>query len=143
MELENSTRSLHLSILGTIINSIVDGQRGRDRQHNWKLQITSEVKEKRGNQPWNPRDTFAITLGMSFHLGNHGNRSLDSENFVKPVLDGLAAGLFCGNDTNPQDVERFDYDDSNFNTLLIYRLDDAPTRELEGIAVSVSSRPGN
>ena len=142
VEFSNSALSLHLSILGAIINSIVDGQRGRDRQHNWKLQITSEVKATRGNQPWNPRDTFAITLGMSFHPGNHGNRSLDTENFIKPVLDGLTAGLFCENDMDPLGIKRFDYDDSNFNTLLIHRLDDAPTNDLEGVAISVSARTG-
>ena len=78
---------------------------------------------------------------MSFHPRTHGNRDLDVENFIKPVLDGLAAGLFCENDTDPQGIDQFNYDDSNFNTLLIHRLDNAPTADLEGIAVFVSSRP--
>ena len=65
--------------------------------------------------------------------------ALDVENFVKPVVDGLAAGLFCDNDTDPNHIELWNYDDSNFNTLLIHRLEDARRPEDEGIAISISS----
>jgi hypothetical protein len=79
---------------------------------------------------------------MTFHPGNHGNRPLDAENFIKPILDALAAGLFCDNQTEPMDIEHWNYDDSNFNTLLVHRLDDALNPRDEGTAIAVSSRPG-
>ena len=142
IELSDARRGLRQPVIGTIINAIVDGQRGRDRQHNWKVLIASIIKNERGSQPWNPLDRFAITLGMTFHPGNHGNRPLDAENFIKPILDALAAGLFCDNQTEPMDIEHWNYDDSNFNTLLVHRLDDALNPRDEGTAIAVSSRPG-
>ena len=41
---------------------------------------------------------------------------------------------------NPQDIQRWNYDDSRFTTLLIHRLPDALSREAEGAAIAVSSR---
>ena len=72
----------------------------------------------------------------------HGNRALDVENFVKPVLDGLAAGLFSSPGQDPWAIKRFDYDDSNFSTLFIHRLPDAARPEDEGVAISVSVAEG-
>ena len=129
---------LRVAVNGVIINSIVDGARGRERQQAWKAQVASAVKRTRGMQSWNAADKYAISLAMRFHLGNHGNRDLDAENFVKPIIDAIAAGLFCPDSTEPQNIKRWGYDDSNFNTLLIHRLPDARTRAGEGIAISVS-----
>ena len=131
---------LRVAVNGVIINSIVDGARGRERQQNWKAHVASAVKRARGMQPWSAGDEYAISLAMRFHLGNHGNRDLDAENFVKPIIDAIAAGLFCPDSTEPQNIKRWGYDDSNFNTLLIHRLPDAQTPCDEGIAISVSAR---
>ena len=131
---------LRVAVNGVIINSIVDGARGREKQQNWKAQVASAVKRARGMQSWNAADEYAISLAMRFHLGNHGNRDLDAENFVKPIIDAIAAGLFCPDSTEPQNIKRWGYDDSNFNTLLIHRLPDARTRAGEGIAISISAR---
>ena len=141
IELAGSTKDLHLPVSGVIINSITDGQRGRERQQGWKVAVASRVKAERGAEPWLPQDSYAISLSFCFHSGNHGNRPLDVENFVKPVVDALAAGLFCPPEQNPQDIASWKFDDSNFNTLLIHRLEDAPRREDEGIAIGVSARP--
>ncbi len=141
LELSDGLRALNQPITGYIANAIVDGQRGKERQRRWKVKVASAVRGGRGPQPWNSGDNFAISVGMSFHLGNHGYQSLDIENFIKPILDGLAAGLFCEADTDLNRIERFDYDDSNFNTLFVHRLDDSPSPRLEGIALSVSSGP--
>lgn len=140
IEFKDALCTLRVDVNGVIINSIVDGVRGKERQQNWKAQVASSVKRARGLQPWSASDEYAISLTMRFHLGNHGNRDLDAENFVKPIIDATAAGLFCDSQTQPQSIKHWGYDDSNFNTLLIHRLPDARTRADEGIAISVSAR---
>lgn len=140
IELDAADRSLQQHAVGVIINSIVDGQAGRERQRNWKALVASRVKAERGSAPWNPTDRYAVSLGFAFHTGNHGNRPLDVENFVKPVVDALAAGLFCPPEQNPQAIERWCFDDSKFNTLLVHRLPDVKDRSDEGIAICVSAR---
>ena len=129
---------LRVAVNGVIINSVVDGAMGKEKQQNWKAQVASAVKRARGMQSWNAGDEYAISLAMRFHLGNHGNMDLDAENFVKPIIDAIAAGLFSDSQTQLQNIKRWGYDDSNFNTLLIHRLPDARTRAGEGIAISVS-----
>lgn len=138
---------LRVAVNGVIINSIVDGARGRERQQNWKAQVASKVKAEREPYLWSSDHRYAISIGFIFHPDNHGRQvncrgqaKLDVENFVKPVVDAIAAGLFCPDSTEPQNIERWGYDDSNFNTLLIHRLPDARTRAGEGIAISVSAR---
>ena len=130
--------SLCLPVVGTIVNSITER---KENLHAWKGKIAFEVKATRGTLRWNPSNNYAITLALSFHGANHGYRDLDVENFVKPILDALAAGLFCDPETDPSNINHWNYDDSNFNTLLIRRLPDADSREEEGIAICVSSLP--
>ena len=139
--LADAAVNLHLHVSGTIINSITDGQRGRERQQIWKASVASHVKEARGATLWHPCDNFAISLGLSFHIRSHGNqKSLDVENFIKPIIDALAAGLFCTPQEDPRNIEHWNYDDSNFNTLLVRRLPDAAEPSSEGICLFVSSR---
>ena len=137
---EPARAPLRVAVSGVIINSIVDGARNRERQQDWKVQVASEVKSARGAQAWDARDEYAISLAMRFHMGSHGNRDLDAENFVKPVIDAIAAGLFCSNSTDPDGIAKWGYDDSNFKTLLIHQLPDAARRADEGVAVCVSVR---
>lgn len=132
--------NLCVAVNGVIINSVVDGARGKEIQQNWKAQVASAVKRARGVHAWNAGDEYAISLTMRFCLANHGNMDLDAENFIKPIIDAIAAGLLCDSQTQPQNIERWGYDDSNFNTLLIHRLPDARTRTGEGIVISVSAR---
>ena len=139
IELSQPDCLLHLPIKGYIVNSITER---KDRLQGWKVQVASNVKDARGGNPWNPKNRFSIAISFSFNTnsGWHGYLPLDVENFLKPVVDALAAGLFCAPQTNPQNIRKWDYDDSNFNTLLIHRLPDARTRADEGIAISVSAR---
>ena len=136
------TAPLCLPVQGYIANSIPTSATGKERLNAWKPLIASEVKARRGASAWDASDEFAISLAFSFNTnsGWHGYRPLDVENFVKPVIDALAAGLFCRNATDPRRIAKWDYDDSNFNTLLIHRLPDAATRADEGVAVCVSVR---
>ena len=128
--------ALRLPVTGSIINSVTER---KDSLQAWKVKIASEVKAAR-ETPWNPGNDYAITLSLSFHLANHGNRPLDVDNFVKPIIDALAAGLFCDPQTDPNDIPRWNYNDSNFNTLLIRRLPDATAPDKEGIAICASAR---
>ena len=138
--------SLTLSVSGKIINSVVDKQR-QQQQQDWKVEIATAVKAERGGDAWNSDANFTISVGFRFNVnsGWHGYakggapQKLDVENFLKPVVDALAAGLFCDNETDPRDISVWDYDDSNFNTLLIHRLPDAPRRDGEGVAICVSA----
>ena len=132
--------SLFLTVLGIIGNSITTSESGRARTASWKIQVASEVKAVRGVEPWEPNHEYAISLAMRFHGRSHGNRSLDVENFIKPVLDAVAAGLFCSPETDPCAIERWDFDDSNFKTLLIHRLPDTGVARGEGAAIFISSR---
>lgn len=125
---------LRVPVKCTIINSTGHGE----EQKKWKFRVASEVYAKRGTQPWCDRDKYAISLAMCFHPGNHRNQKFDMDNFVKPIIDAIAAGLFCTDSTELQNIKRWCYDDSNFNTLLIHRLPDAQHSCDEGIAISVS-----
>ena len=136
----DEARGLELRLSGAIINSITTSQRAKDEQLAWKRTIAAEVKGARGGGPWDARQRYAISLAMRFCTALHGHRSdFDVENFVKPVLDGLAAGLFCPPDQNPRAIGRFNYDDSGFGTLFIHRLPDAPRPDDEGVAIRVSA----
>lgn len=130
--------NLHIRVMGYVVNSITER---KDRLQSWKAHIAAEVMDARGKSAWDSGRIFAITLGFSFNTssGWHGYRSLDVENFIKPVIDALAAGLFCDEQTDPYTINRWDFDDSNFNTLLIHRLPDAQTQQDEGVAICVSS----
>ena len=124
--------TLCVPVVGEIINSVVDGARRADQQA-WKAQVASAVESERGNAVWNDGDAYAITLGLRFYPKA---QDFDVDNYVKPILDALAKGLGL-----PWKGKReWDYDDSNFTTLLIHRLPDAGSREAEGAAIAVSSR---
>lgn len=133
---------LCLPINGYIANNYPTSDTGKNRLKAWKPLIASEVKAARGAAAWDAADEFAISLAFSFNTnsGWHGYSPLDVENFIKPVIDAIAAGLFCRNSTDPRRIAKWNYDDSNFKTLLIHRLPDAAMRADEGIAVCVSVR---
>jgi len=129
---------------GPILNfATKDKKRLRD----WKLRLASEVKAKRGRD-WDPDEhgpgehRYAVTLRFRFRSRP---TKLDVDNYVKPVLDGLAAGLFLPENRDPSDLRTFaahhGVDDSHFQTLLIRRLLDLPDskeREDEEVHLFVS-----
>ena len=142
LEFSDGAPSLSIHVTGKVINSIAE----KPQQQAWKAEIASAVKAARGGQ-WNSEAKFAISIGFRFNTdsGWHGYGKgrtppkMDVENFAKPVVDALAAGLFCDDSTDPRRIQQWDYDDSNFVTLLIHRLPDAPTRQGEGVAICVSA----
>ena len=130
-------RGLELRVSGEIVNSVTER---KDAQLAWKREIAAQAKAVRRDGPWDARRRYAVSLAMRFCPALHGHRSdLDVENFAKPVLDGLAAGLFCPPEQDPRAIGRFDYDDSGFGTLFIHRLPDATRPDDEGVAIRVSA----
>ena len=140
IELLGSIRSLSVPVSGLIGNSVPTSPTGKANLQDWKTNVARTVKESRGDTPWDPSKQYAITLGLQFCLALHGYRPLDVENFIKPIIDALAAGLFCNPETDPVTIERFNYDDSNFNTLFIHRLPDTTHKDREGVAIHVSAK---
>ena len=125
-----------LQVTGEIINEFTEKA---TKKAEWKRSIASEVKAMRGDAPWDPRDNYAISLALKFCPDNHGHQRLDVENYVTPIVDAIAAGLFCDRSADPFTIEYWNFDDSNFDTLLIHRLPDSDDPAAEGIAMYVSA----
>ena len=102
--------------------------------------MAAAIKRERGGARWNPDDLYAIGLEFRFHPANHGNQALDVENFLKPVVDAIAAGLFVEAEKDPGAIRKWNFPDSNFRTLLIHRAADPPSRDREGVHIFVSVR---
>lgn len=129
IELPGSMRSLSVRVSGVIGNFDPSTKTGKAKLKDWKKQVTCTVKKCRGDEPWDPSQQYAITLGLQFCLANHPSydSKLDVDNYIKPINDALAVGLFGR------------ADDSNFKTLLVYRLPDATHKDQEGVAIYVSA----
>ena len=137
LEFKDPSRRLPSTwVQGTIVNSFTVGP----QQQVWKRTVASAIKRVRDGSSWDPRDLYAVTLEFRFHPGNHQNQELDVENYVKPVVDAVAAGLFLEEDRDPSEIERWAFPDSNFRTLLIHRAANPEDKDGEGVHVSVSVR---
>ncbi len=139
ISLTDATRELALPILGLIGNSVSTSPSGKDRTATWKILVGTAVQRARGPATWSPAHSYAISLGFSFHAGSHGNQPLDVENFIKPALDAVAAGLFSAPDQDLATLARWGFDDSNFTRLLIVRLPNADSASREGLALRISA----
>ena len=63
---------------------------------------------------------------------------MDIENYIKPIFDGVAAGLFCEKDVDK--FVSFKFDDSNFVNLYIERLPDAKIDSDEGVIITIAQK---
>ena len=131
-------KSLEVSIRGIVYGST---SANLPKLSAWKKQIASAVKEARGFSQWAHSDEYTIVLVFSFHPESHWNQQLDVENYVKPVIDATAAGLFCDQDKQPEDISSWNYPDYNFKTLMIRRLPDIKSAEAEGVNILVFPYP--
>ena len=139
VQLDGETRALVVAVRGVVRNSIPNTAPGRAALHEWKRLVTRQVGGRRGERPWSPHDEYAVSLGLRFHLPNHWNREVDVDNYCKPVLDAVAAGLF---DPEPDGVTRWrGYPEHRFRTLLVHRLRDGSYPAQEGAVIVVSGRP--
>jgi hypothetical protein len=134
LEFSKGKLVIQTSIAGTIINSIVDTP-AKDKLLSWKKQITNHIYSERQSKE-DSRKHYAISVGMRFYPQKHGNSCLDIENYIKPILDGIAKGLFC--ESEALKIDKFNFDDSNFIHLYIERLPDSKTQNEEGIVITVS-----
>ncbi len=140
--IEFSTGNLIVKTIvhGMIANFTPSSVQGRERLKNWKRKIAIQVKSKR-SQLYNPDDTYAVSIGMKFHTPLHGEQKLDLDNFSKPIIDAIAAGLFCKENEDPRKFERYNqFDDSNFKHIFLDRLVDAKQENEEGITIIVSKK---
>ena len=137
--LESNSDLLQFRINGKIINSIVDSNKKQELLE-WKQKIVEQVITHRKDKTYEPEETYLISLALRFCPQNHGNLKLDVENYIKPILDGVAAGLFCTPSTKSNQITRFDYDDSNFNNLYIERSPNTSSPDHEGIIISISRK---
>lgn len=136
---ENAVATLSISVVGIIGNSVPTSGRGKQALVDWKRRVVADTKRARGHDPLNPLHHYAVSIGFSFYPPAHGHQPLDIENFVKPTIDALAAGLFCPADQDPSCIVRYNYDDSNFTIMLLQRLHDASQETDEGAALFVSA----
>ena len=118
LRFNGEARSFRATVGGPIINPQTQPSL---RVQDWKEKVTRAVKDERGGAQWSPEHLYAVTL--QFRICRHENQKLDVDNYVKPVLDGLAKGLGV--------------DDSRFRILLIRRLHD--DTEPEEVRLFVSS----
>ena len=137
LKLKGEAKSVSTRVKGPVIHT-TKGE--PEERRKWMVKLARAIKAERDGARWVPEDRYAVTLQFRFHPRP---QELDVDNYVKPVLDGLAAGLFLPEDTDPDDVWPFDshhgVDDSNFRILLIHRLRDAKPPEEEGVRLFVSS----
>src|SRR5207247_3218463 len=115
-------------IHGKIMNSVQNEQNGKVALIGWKRKIAKTIFDKR-TRLWDPSLNYSISLGIRFFSRRLINK-FDIENYVKPIYDAIAAGLFSTNDQSQ--LTRFNFNDSNFKKLLHLRLKDANFKE-EGI----------
>lgn len=134
LEFLNGKLIIQTSISGTIINSIVDSP-SKDKLLTWKQKIADYIHSKRQFKQDSTK-RYAISIGMRFYPKAHGSGLLDIENYIKPILDGVAKGLFC--ESEVLGIGKFNYDDSNFDHLYIERLPDSKTANDERIVLTIS-----
>ena len=123
-------------VRGRIENSVTEN---KERSKAWKQKITQQIMKKRDGVQ-NNENHYAISVSMKFHLKTHGNLKLDAENYLKPILDGVAAGLFVPDNTNPSEISHFNYDDSNFDKVYFEKLSHALTFEDEFVIITISQK---
>jgi hypothetical protein len=133
IQFSNGDLILQLFILGKIANSVCSS----DESRAYKQKIAKAVNNVCSGK-YSPESVYAVSLSMRFCPFEHGNKKLDIENYLKPVLDGIAAGLFCNEDIDK--IARFHYDDSNFLNLYVERLPDTMKRSEEGIVITISKK---
>lgn len=133
LEFQNGIVIVKTLVFGKIINSITEN---KEASLQWK-QVIAKLVHDETTEPHSPEDCYAVSLNMRFNSHNHKRQRLDVENFVKPIMDGIAMGLFS-NDSDFSIVKKFDKDDSNFNYLYIERLSDVSEPIDESVVIIVS-----
>lgn len=112
-----------------VVNSVTER---KEDLYNWKCKIAREI-----HTICNPPvriSTAAISLSFLFNPAFHGNRDFDVENFIKPVIDGIAKGMF-GKVNGGEAKIHFNEDDSVFRWIYLERHD--ISNDCEGVFITV------
>ena len=131
------TSVLSTSVRAPIGNAVANSAKAKQRTADWKRAVGGAVRAAGGTSRRDPRDHWAITMGFAFHPRLHGSGSFDVENFMKPTLDAIAAGLFAAVDVDVATIVAWKHDDSNFRHILVHRLPDVRADCEEGAAVFI------
>lgn len=117
-----------------VINSIVASAK-KEQLNRWKHSVADEINKKILG-PVRIKHA-AVSLSFFFSVPLRGKRSFDAENFIKPVLDGIAKGLFAKdwNKECGQAKIKFNEDDSVFRQVYFERHDVKDSHE--GVFVTV------
>lgn len=143
IKFRNSSFTMYDIVFGMIANFTPTTLGGRKRLQDWKRKISIQIKSARKSIQ-NPDKIYAITIGMKFHPLTHGNQKFDLDNYSKPIIDAIAAGLFCDDDEDLSILTEYNkFDDSNFQHIYLERLPDADTSQDESIIILVSQKSLN
>jgi len=127
-------------IHGMIANFTPTTKGGRERLQKWKRKVALDIKSRR-TQRYNPEDSYAVSIGMKFHTPTHGEQKFDLDNYSKPIIDAVAAGLFCNENEDLTKLKRYNqFDDSNFRHVYLERLLDVKQESQEGVIILVSKK---
>lgn len=121
-----------LEIKGKIINAIVDGEVRQREQLEWKRKIATTIKNSR-KECYRPDCDYGVSVTMRFKAKK---QKFDVENYIKPILDGVAAGVFCGEEQIIDQIPRFNFPDHCFSNIFIQKLDNDNDKD-EAIYVTI------
>lgn len=123
-------------IYGRIGNSVTNSKIGAEKTKKWKRDVAVHIKNNRGEITWSDKWEYVITIGFFFCRKPY---AFDIENYMKPVIDAIAAGLYCNDDENFTMDRPFNFNDSNFRHLFVSRLPDVNSQNEEGVVIHLSA----
>jgi hypothetical protein len=119
-----------------VINSIVASAK-KELLNKWKHSVANEINKEIPGSVSVKHAAVSVSLSFFFSVPLRGKRSFDVENFIKPVLDGIAKGLFARDwdKERGQAKIKFNEDDSVFRQVYFERHDIKDS--CEGVFVTV------
>ena len=129
-----------------IMNSVVTKEK-KNLLYKWKLKIADEISEKykkyKSKISLSESERIAVSISFFFYKETRGRRSYDIDNFVKPVIDGIAKGLFSKDWEKEKNLKnnlkkkvRFNENDSIFKNLYFEAQNSIEERQ-EGVYITV------
>jgi hypothetical protein len=137
LQFQNGSIIVKTFVSGKIINSVPSSNSDKELSVPWKRKVAKSIYDSMIRGKNDPDDFYAVSLSMRFYPKDTKGQKLDVENYAKPIIDGIAKGLFS-NDPNFENVQKFNEDDSNFRYLYIERIQDATNESERGVKIVVS-----
>jgi Holliday junction resolvase RusA-like endonuclease len=136
LQFQNGSIIVKTFVSGKIINSVPSNS-DKELYVPWKRKVAKSIYDNMIRGKNDPDYFYAVSLSMRFYPKDTKGHKLDVENYAKPIIDGIAKGLFS-NDPNFENVQKFNEDDSNFRYLYIERIQDATNESERGVKIVVS-----